>query len=242
MITQYQISRFLNQELRVREIPDASRNGLQANNRKYVRRVGVAVDASLETFRKAKKRNCDLLIVHHGLFWKGKRDETGLRQKRADLLKRSKMNLYTVHLPLDMHEEYGNNIQLARLLELEKIEEFGKYHGMNIGYKGKLKEKLSMGQLKNRLDRALKTRSQVLEYGRSDVRSIGIISGGPVSIADAMEVDCFISGEGIHSRFVDAKDLKLNIIYAGHYETETLGVDRIGKLLKERFDLEYEFI
>src|SRR5512141_1262958 len=132
---------FLNEELRVKKIKDASLNGLQASSRNNgnVAKVGFAVDACIPTFEKANKLGVDLLVVHHGIKWRPQKDRE-LETRRAEYLKRSNIALYAAHLPLDLHEEYGNNIQLFRILGAQGPRRFGRYHGIRIGYAGTFKQ------------------------------------------------------------------------------------------------------
>src|ERR1700687_239280 len=103
------ITSFLNKTLRVGKIKDASVNGLQARSRKSgeISKVGFAVDACISTFEKARRHGVELLIVHHGIKWRPQKDRD-LETRRAAYLKRSNLALYAAHLPLDLHEEYGN--------------------------------------------------------------------------------------------------------------------------------------
>src|SRR5512144_3045651 len=134
------ITQFLNQALRVKKIKDASINGLQVKSRRAgeIGTVGFAVDACFSTFEKAMKLDVALLVVHHGIKWRPQKDRD-LEKKREALLKKNEMALYAAHLPLDLHEEYGNNAQLSRLLDLRELRRFGRYHGVKIGYAGLFK-------------------------------------------------------------------------------------------------------
>jgi dinuclear metal center YbgI/SA1388 family protein len=226
------IVRFLNAELRVRDIPDASRNGLQVRVPKEIRKIGFAVDGSF-------------LIVHHGIKWKGLRDRTGLREKRIDFLKRKRINLYAAHLPLDLHPEYGNNIELARILGLTRIEKFGKYKGRALGFKGRLSVPRTIGWIAGMLGRRIKADCKVLGFGRPTVRTVGIVSGGgsdAIGEAYRDRLDCFVTGEAPHHIYHEAKDLKKNVIIAGHYATEITGVKALMPLLKEEFGVRVTFL
>jgi len=239
------IVRFLNAQLRVKSIPDSSRNGLQVRVQKEIRKVGFAVDASLTTFEKAARAGCDMLVVHHGIRWKGLRDRTGLQRKRVAFLKGRRMNLYAAHLPLDLHPEYGNNIELARLLGLGGIEKFGRYKGRELGFKGRLSAPRTPGWVAKRLEKAVKAECTVLGFGRPKVKSVGIVSGGGSdALVDAYEerLDCFVTGEAPHHIYHEAKDLRKNVIIAGHYATETTGVRALMPLLKEKFGVRVAFI
>ena len=120
------LTAYLDDFLGIDDLPDSSLNGLQVEGTADVRRVAVATDAALQTFEMARQGRADLLIVHHGLFW-GPRPSAvtgGLRQRLQSLLE-SGIGLYCAHLPLDAHPEVGNNVLLARRLELSGLRPFG---------------------------------------------------------------------------------------------------------------------
>ena len=239
------IVRFLNQILNTRSISDTSRNGLQVKGVKGIRKIGFAVDACLSTFQKAKKLGVDLLIVHHGLYWKGQRDKTGVVRDRVRFLKKNKMSLYASHLPLDLHEKYGNNIELARLLDLREIKKFGKYHGMAIGFQGRFFKAVSLRSVARKLDKKIGSKSLLFLFGRKKIRTIGIVSGGGASAlveAYKKRLDCFITGEAPHHVYHEAKDRRQNVILAGHYETETVGVKALMPLLRKKFGVKTVFV
>ena len=107
--------------LRVTEIEDypSAVNGLQVDGRREVKRIGAATDGCMATIDLATRADCDLLIVHHGLFWDGVRPLVGPAYHRLHRLMESGMGLYSAHLPLDAHPEVGNNAILATELGLQ---------------------------------------------------------------------------------------------------------------------------
>ena len=221
----YKITKFLNKELKVKYIEDSSRNGTQVKACKDIRKVGFAVDASLSTFEKAKKSNVDLLIVHHGLFWKGIPGNRELLKKRINFLRKNKISLYASHLPLDLHKQYGNNIQLCNILGLNNIKLFGKYHGINIGYSGSIKP-TSITSIIRKLNIKLSTKCKNILFGKKTIKSIAIVSGGgSCSFDESLKFDLFITGEAPHHLYNETRDQKHNLIIAGHYATETVGSD-----------------
>lgn len=236
------IVKFLNREIQINRIKDSSRNGLQVRSNSEIKKVGFAVDGCLSTFEKAKKAKIDLLIVHHGIKWKPQKYKL-VNQIRETFLRENKISLYTAHLPLDASKKYGNNYELARLLELKHIREFGNHDGDKIGSKGRLNFKAKKIALV--MDRTLKTKTQLYLFGKKQIKSIGIVSGsGGSTIEDAVKekLDALIIGEAKESDYNRAKDFKLNLIVAGHYATETVGVKALQKLIKEKFKLKTEFI
>ncbi len=79
-----------------------------------------------------------MLFVHHGIYWGRVEPVSGTNYERMRTLITADLALYAVHLPLDMHGEFGNNAQMARVLDLRDREPFGLYRGTPIGWKGNL--------------------------------------------------------------------------------------------------------
>jgi len=236
----------LDTTLRVRSIKDASRNGLQVRSSKSgeIKKVGFAVDACYSTFEMANKLGIDLLVVHHGIKWRPQKDRD-LEKLRETYLRKHDIALYAAHLPLDLHEDYGNNIRLSRMLGVQEPQRFGKYHGIKIGYAGTLARALTPASAAAVLNRALGTSCRVFAFGRKQIRTIGIISGGGGSmLKDAVreKLDCFLVGEidlAVHNA---AKEYGMNIIAAGHYATETVGVRALMPLIRDAFGAETVFV
>jgi dinuclear metal center YbgI/SA1388 family protein len=240
------ITGFLNKTLRVKKIKDASVNGLQVRSRKSgeIKTVGFAVDACISTFEKAKKVGVDLLVVHHGIKWRPQKDRE-LETRRAEHLKRSNIALYAAHLPLDLHEEYGNNIQLFRILGAQGPRRFGRYHGIRIGYAGTFKKAINLDDAAAVLHETLNGDCRVYRNGKDRIRSIGIISGGGGSMLKEACVDklgCFLVGEIDLATYNAAKEYGMNLLVAGHYATETLGVKALMPVVSGLFGVETVFI
>lgn len=236
---------FLDDYLEISLTPDDSLNGLQVENSGEVTRIGVAVDASEETFRRAEEKGIDFLIVHHGLFWKEMKPLRGNLYRRIKCLMDKNIALYAAHLPLDKHPEVGNNAVGIRILGGEKIEEFGEYRGVKIGYIFHLEESLTLEELKNRVEERFKTRVNSWDFGKREVRKGAFVSGSALGLLPQVvekKLDFFITGEPSHSWFWEAKENKVNVIFAGHYLTEILGVRELGKLLSREFSLPWELI
>ena len=240
------ITDFLNKTLRIRKIKDSSMNGLQVRSRKAgeIQKVGFAVDACISSFEKAKKLGVDLLVVHHGIKWRPQKDRD-LENKRAAYLTKNNIALYAAHLPLDLHEEYGNNMQLCRLLDVQGPRKFGKYHGIKIGYAGIFRKATSLDAAASVISEALNVDCRVFRFGKDRIRSIGIISGGGGSILkDAVteKLDCFLVGEIDLAVYNAAKEYGMNLLVAGHYATETVGVRALMPRVSEVFGIETVFI
>ena len=236
---------YLDTYLNVAGVPDseAALNGLQVSNSGSVRRLAAAVDASERTIREAVGRGCDLLLVHHGLFWDGNVPVTGRRYRRLAPLLTADTAVYSAHLPLDVHEEVGNNAVLARELGIELEGRFGEHRGVELGWWGRLE--LKRETLAARLDDVLGARVRMMAFGPEVVRRVGVITGGGggmIAAAVAAGLDAYITGEGSHHTYFDAEESGINVFYGGHYATETWGVKALAAHLEQRFDLPWEFI
>ena len=214
-----------------RDYPGA-RNGLQVSHNKPVKKVGWAVDADMESIRKAGKERVDFLIVHHGLFWGSSALDRKIRAGRIRLAKRLGVAIYSSHLPLDAHPELGNSIGLLRALGLEKWKRkrFGRAMGREIGLmvEGGM---ASLRQLINKVSRATGRKAVVLGRGPKICRKIGIVTGGFGDLDQVVKagLDTLITGEVDYPTEVKAKELGINLILGGHRETEVFGVRALAK-------------
>jgi dinuclear metal center YbgI/SA1388 family protein len=231
--------------LRTREIQDyeGAVNGLQVENHGDVTRMVAAVDASLATVKLAIAAGADLMIVHHGLFWSPPRPWTGKKYELLRLLVENNLAVYSSHLPLDAHPRLGNNAQLCAALGLKKLKPFFPSHGSFIGFQAR--QKVPLADLARRLERATGARPRILPGGKSVCEKIGVVTGGAGSdLKPAAEegVDTFITGEGPHWTYSQAEELGINVLYGGHYATETFGVKALAAHLSKRFKAPWEFL
>jgi len=242
------IVNFIDKQLRIKEISDLSLNGLQVAGSSQVFKIGFAVDASLDAISKAKEAKCQLLIVHHGLFWGEAFPITHVFHKRIKMLIDSNINLYAVHLPLDIDERFGNNIEIAKKLNLANIERFGGTEGLMLGFKGFLEKETKLSDFLEAAEQKIGRIINKACFGPSNIKKIGVISGkGTLSKKFLVElkendIDLFLTGEFSYSDFVYAKDLGINMIALGHYKTETFGLIGLMGYIKENLDLECEFL
>jgi dinuclear metal center YbgI/SA1388 family protein len=237
---------YLDEYLKISEIEDVSNNGLQVEGGEEVRKVAFAVDACREAFRRAQAAGAQLIIAHHGLFWGKPLMIKGPHRERVALLLDGQISLYAVHLPLDVHPEVGNNVQLLRLLGLKSEDRrFGEYHGTLLGVIGRFPEPVSREEVVKKLEAALSAPMTVLPFGPETVTTVGVISGGAADMAvQAAQagVDLYLTGEPSHSAYHQVAERGLNVVYGGHYATETLGLQALANHLSGRFDLETEFL
>ncbi|HTL58498.1 MAG TPA: Nif3-like dinuclear metal center hexameric protein [Candidatus Limnocylindrales bacterium] len=218
-------------------------NGLQVENSGRITRIAAAVDASLATVRLAIERNADLLVVHHGLFWSPSHPWTGKKYELLRLLLENDLAVYSSHLPLDLHPRLGNNVRLCAALGLKRLTPFFYDHGRHIGFKSETT--IALKELARRLQKATGSQPLVIPGGPEMCRRVGIVTGGAgaeLRIAAAEGVDTFVTGEGPHWTYALAEELGLNVIYAGHYATETFGVKALAAHLAKRFGLPCLFV
>lgn len=252
-----QVAAHLDAYLRIAEVPDEANavNGLQVENGSgAIGRIVAAVDATLETIagvvkegeaRREKGEEAaegTLLLVHHGLFWDGNQPATGRRYRRLRTLFEHDIAVYSAHIPLDAHPEVGNNAVLARGLGIQGSAPFATYRGGPFGVSGILE--LPRNELVRRLEEQLGSNVKLIPGGPPQTRMVGVITGGAgtsVGQAHAAGLDTFITGEGPHHTYHEAMELGINLLYAGHYATEQVGVRALAHHLSERFGVPWSF-
>ena len=242
---------YLDGYLRIAEVLDEAGavNGLQVENRGGIGSIVAAVDASQATIDGVVRAigeglagSPPLLLVHHGLFWDGNQPVVGRRYRRLRALLDHDIAVYAAHIPLDIHPEVGNNAVLARDLGFLAAATFDLHKGVPLGVMGDLA--LPREELVRRLEARLGTTVRLIPGGPEVTRRVGIITGGAggrIGAAAAAGCDTFITGEGAHYTYFDAMEGGLNVIYAGHYATETVGVQALAAHLSTRFGLPWTF-
>ncbi len=218
-------------------------NGLQVENRGQVRRIAAAVDASLTTVRMAIAEGANLLLVHHGLFWSKRLPWTGGHYQLLRLLLDHDVAVYSSHLPLDAHPRLGNNMLLARALGLGRTRPFFFDRGTHLGRQATVS--ITRADLAARLETATGHRPLVIPGGPARCRRVGIVTGGAgADLQRAVDegVDTFVTGEGPHWTFALAEERGLNVLYGGHYGTETFGVKALAAHLSRQFQIPWRFL
>ncbi len=240
-----QVTSYLDKYLKTKSVADWPNafNGLQIENSGRITKIGAAVDACAFTIRQAIEKETSLLIVHHGLFWRGVEPVKGAAFQKIKMAMENDLAIYSSHLPLDLHPVVGNNAQLCAALGLKKTRPFFREKGQFIGLKADMT--IGRAELAQKLEAVLLSRVKVCPGGPKVARKIGVVTGGAGSeVYKAAEegVDTFITGEGPHWSYIAAEELGINLIYAGHYATETFGVNAIASHLSRRIKVPWEFI
>ena len=219
---------------------DAATNGLQVENSGDVDKVAFAVDASTQTVEMAAERDADMLVAHHGFFWGGKDELVGQDYERFRLLVENDIALYASHLPLDAHDRVGNNVLLLDALDATASHSFGEIGGQDVGYVGELPSPMGFKELVDSVENAVENEPTVLDFGSNEIEEIAVLTGaGGGHIAEAAETgaDIYITGEPKHRAHHDAREHSLNVVFAGHYHTETFGVRELRKRVERNLDV-----
>jgi len=235
--------KFLDDYLQIGKYADRSNNGLQVQGADDVTRVAFAVDACLASFQSAARLGAHMLITHHGLFWSEHIQLTGAHYARVKALFDHNISLYASHIPLDAHAEVGNNIELARMAGLQNIQPWGDYKGAFIGFIGDLPAPLSVADLNARIESHIGEGNLI--QGEKPCRRVAVCSGFGVTLVDealAAGADTLITGETSHTWYQTVAERPINVIYGGHYLTETVGVKALARKLAAQFGLETVFI
>jgi dinuclear metal center YbgI/SA1388 family protein len=235
-----EIVAFLDRELRTAEVKDYpnAHNGLQLENSDEITRVVCAVDACEAVIDAACEAEADLLIVHHGMFWHGAQRIEGAAYRKLKQAMDAGLAIYSSHLPLDLHPRLGNNALLAKALGIRRTQPF-----LEIGVRAS--GNWTLDGLVDLVEQAVQAPVHVAPGGPQRVKKLGIVTGGAggeIAKAAAAGVDTFLTGEGSHWTFAAAEELGVNLIYAGHYATETFGVKALGAELERKFKLPWAFI
>jgi dinuclear metal center YbgI/SA1388 family protein len=226
---------------------DLGPNGLQVPGADDVRRVVTGVSAQLALVERAVAEQAQLVLVHHGLFWRFL--PTGLTPLLAERLRplfKHDIALAAYHLPLDAHPEVGNNAILAERLGCERHEPFGLYRARAIGRAGTFAgDGIEADELFERVRALTEREPTVFDAGPQRVRRIGIVSGsGADSLDEAIGagLDAFLTGEPREHVMAEAREAGIHFIAAGHYATETFGVRALGDWLARRFGIEHVWV
>lgn len=243
MATLNEIIQWCDQTLQSNEFKDYAPNGLQIEGNTQVKKILCAVTASQTAIEAAIKAGADMLLVHHGYFWKGEAYPiTGMRGKRIKALIQNNISLVGYHLPLDSHPTLGNNAAIADLLELENLEQLDPVERHPIGNIGYLKQAMSPETFKMYVSERLGFNAIHLPANKTSIYKVGFCTGGAqdyISKAADQDCDAYISGEVSERTFYEAQELNVHYYACGHHATEKYGVQRLAKAISEQFNIEY---
>ena len=218
---------------------DPSTNGIQVESQaQEINHVAFAVDGATATIEAAASANADMLVVHHGIIWNGVDRISGRSYDHIQKLIKNDIALYASHLPLDGNPEVGNAAQLAAGLGIEDHEPFGEMGPVTVGRKGELTTPRSPETLVSDIEATLNDAGQEvqsLDFGPEEIESVAIVTGSGTDFLEsaAEQADVLITGEGKQAAYHEAKERGINLILAGHYATETFGVQALQSMLDD---------
>jgi dinuclear metal center YbgI/SA1388 family protein len=239
--TRDDILAFADELLDVSSYPDYGPMGLQVAGAERVEKLACGVSASRELFRRSAEAGAQMVLVHHGLFWERDRREIGpVMRERLRALFDHDLSLVAYHLALDAHPEVGNNANVARELGIGERQRFTEW-----GWGGRIEKPLSIAGFAERVEKLTGRAPLVFPYGPEEVDRVAILTGGAaryVAAAADERYDLFLTGEAAEPTKHAAKEAGIHFVAAGHYATETSGVQALARRIAEKLDVEWEFI
>jgi dinuclear metal center YbgI/SA1388 family protein len=238
---------YLDTYLETDSIKDDSWNGLQVEGKSEVNKILFAVDAGVDTFERAVQEQADMVVVHHGMFWKS--SNPSIREwnkRRVEVLLQNGISLYASHLPLDKHPEVGNNAQLLKILDCKKECDFGYYAGQTISFIGRTKKEKTLSEIEQVLKKEINATCKILPFGPQKISRIAVCSGGGAAFPIFMEavnagVDLYLTGDSTEMYHM-AKDIGINVMFAGHHATEIVGVRALADVVRDKFGIDTLFV
>ncbi|WP_041065039.1 Nif3-like dinuclear metal center hexameric protein [Thiolapillus brandeum] len=234
---------YCNTRLGITEFEDYCPNGLQVEAGEKVERVVTGVTASLALIEAARDAGADLLLVHHGYFWKGESQPlTGMKGRRVRELFAAGLSMAAYHLPLDAHPELGNNARLGQLLGFPQA---GPVTADGLLWGSELSRPMTLETLGRQLQVLTGRPPLLLSGGTHQVARLAWCTGGAQSWlgkAADLDYDAFITGEVSEASFHMAQECNIHFIAAGHHATERYGIQALGAELSDRFGLNHEYI
>ena len=243
MVKLNELTHYTQQLMHVERFKDYCPNGLQIEGRQDIRKIVSGVTASMALLQAAHKANADLILVHHGYFWRNEDARiVGFKRNRIAYLMKNDLNLMAYHLPLDGHAELGNNVQFGKLLGLNAVDYAG---DENLVAYAELEAAITLGDFLLHIESCLQRTPMCIGDSNKLVKKVAWCTGaaqGYIETAAALGVDVFISGEISEQTTHLALEMGVAYVSAGHHATERYGIKALGEHLAAKFNLEHEFI
>ena len=240
MVNREELKNYCNTYLDIDKFKDYCPNGLQIEGLLNITKIVSGVSANLELIERAIEEKADTIFVHHGIFWDNEsKIITGAKRAKIALLLKHNINLFGFHLPLDDHEEVGNNVELGRRLGVKNMEpvEGG------LLWQGELNTNISdfSKLIEVKLDRA----PQIFGKQSGKIKKIAWCTGAAqdfIKDAISLTIDLYLSGEASEQTPAVAKENNITFISAGHHATERYGVQALCDHLCSKFKLHHQYI
>ena len=227
--------------LEVARWPEFAPAGLQVVGAPEVTRLACGVSCSRELFERAVAGGAEMVLVHHGLFWRNEPLVVDARLRgRLEALFRGDASLVAYHLALDAHPELGNNAQLARKIGAVPDGPFA-----SVGLGCAFPAPCGLDELVARTREAVGRDPLVFGHGPAEIRRIAVVTGAAgheLARAAHEGFDALVTGEPEEPSLATARELGIHLVAAGHHATERFGVRALAGHLAERFGLAWEAI
>ncbi len=238
-----ELTGYIHQLLQVDRFKDYCPNGLQVEGKREIRKIVSGVTASMALLEAAHAAQADLILVHHGYFWRSEDARVmGIKRQRLAFLLKNDINLLAYHLPLDAHPELGNNTQLGKVLGITLSGFAGE---SNIVAYGNLEKPVPLIDFIQHIEKVLQRKAVVVGPQQKTVQKVAWCTGaaqGYINTAIELGADVYISGEISEQTNHEALESGVSYISAGHHATERYGVQALGEHLAQKFNLTHEFI
>ncbi|MCJ8350028.1 Nif3-like dinuclear metal center hexameric protein [Moritella sp.] len=239
------LENILTEFMQPHRVRDFTVNGMQVQGKDTVTKVITGVTASQALIDAAVEQQADAILVHHGYFWKNESPAiTGIKYNRIKTLIKHDINLYAYHLPLDIHPELGNNVELAKLLGITVRRGLEPWDKASVALVGKFEDEISTEELTQRIETQLNRAPLVVDAGKP-IKSVAWCTGGGqsyIELAIEQGIDAFISGEASEQTIHLAREAGMSFFAAGHHATERYGIKALGEWLAEEKGLDVTFI
>ena len=235
-----EIVAYANELLEIERFPEFAPQGLQVVGTPEVTTIACGVSCSRELFERAVKLGAELVLVHHGLFWRNEPLVVDARLRgRLEALFRGDASLLAYHLALDAHPTLGNNAQLAARVGATPV---GPFEVVGLGC---TIDAVRLEDLAARVAGAVGRPPLVLRGDEREIRRLAVSTGaaGHDLVAAAHEgYDALLTGEPEEPSSATARELGIHLVAAGHYASEQFGVQALAAHLADRFELEWHFV
>lgn len=239
------LKEYLHVYLNVSQFKDYCPNGMQVEGKEKIHKIATAVSGDLVTIEHAVEKEVDALIVHHGIFWKNDPyPVTGSKKRKIELLLKHKISLFAYHLPLDAHQEVGNNWKAAKDLGWNDLEPFGTFNGIEIGVRGAFSS-CSVDVFIAKIEKYYGRQAVKALGGPSQIQTAALISGGAykeLASAASAGIDCFITGNFDEPAWGVALEEKIHFLALGHTFTEKIGPKALADHLSQYLGIDAQFL
>lgn len=201
-----------------------------------VKNIVLSLDITKDVIEEAKNLNANLIISHHPVIF---RPISSIKSNDTiSLLCKNDINAICAHTNLDIAEK-GVNFQLAQKLNLQNLNPLTYEEEKPMGLIGNLSYEFECKEFAQYVKKRLDCKGvRYTELKNKKIKTVGVCSGtGGEFYKAAYEksADVIVTGEIKHSQIIDANELGIMIVDAGHYKTENVILEPLKKMLETKF-------